>query len=216
VSTQSYAVLLLQPGYDTIDYKARHDRRAADAFLKAINHNRHTYSRELDAHNRDEGCDSDLVVFANETGVIALNADLAIDIAIGGSKAKRAASASGKLLAVAYNDQCLVDVFSYYERGELLRFVKEMDGDKRSDVSLVGNLLEEEIQAIREATPDLECDPDELSEFIVNGKAYLVEGFLPMRGAGLEVSKRMIGIELDSLNLELGSVYAKKPWWQFW
>jgi hypothetical protein len=216
VSTQLYAVLVLNPGHDTIDYKGRHDRRAADAFLKAINHNRHIYSRELVAHSRDDGRDSDLVVFANETGVIALNADLAMDISIGGSKAKRAASGAGKLLAVAYNDQCLVDVFSYYEHGELLRFVKEMDGDKRSDVSSAGSLLEEEIQAILEATPDIECDPDEMSQFVVNGKQYLVEGFLPMRGAGLEVSKRIIGLELDSLNLELGSVYAKKPWWQFW
>jgi len=211
MSLKYYAIIAVKEGYERFDCALGHERSYAETFLRSIGHTRHSYLRE---EVPSRWADSDLVICANKSGVLAQGFSLALHMAVGGKKAERAAAANSKLLALAYNDQCLIDAFSYYEGRTLLRRVIEMDDYDRADVVMEGALLPEEIAAIVASSPDLEAEPDLLTEFVIDAKTYVVEGFTPMRGCSLEVAKRL-GVDLDSMP-EQASFYSAKPWWQRW
>ncbi|MFT3736119.1 MAG: hypothetical protein QM776_14045 [Rhodocyclaceae bacterium] len=223
MSDRIHAVLLLNRGYEKIDLARGHDRVAADAFVQAAGLARHVHSHEYERQQKSgrhaRGKYSDLKVFANDSGAIVWGLDFAFDIVLAGKKAKHVATLGSKLLGVVYNNQVLEDAFSYYEDGILKRRVSQFDGDDRADVVLEGELLAEEIEALLRSEPDPDCDPEDLSEFVANGKTCIVEGYVPLHGCGLDVSKRMLdagGGELLFLNPDKASIYTAKPWWKRW
>jgi hypothetical protein len=211
MSSKYYAIISIRKGHERLDVTQRHDPASAKDFLRMIGHSRHAYAGEI-APSR--WTDSDLVIFANDSGVLAQGFGLALDMAVGSSKSDRAARENVRVLALAYNDQCLIDAFSYYEHGVLVRRVIEMDGDERSDVVMEGDLLPEEIDAIVRSAAEADLESDRRSEFMVDGKTYAIEGFVPLRGCSLEIAKRL-GVDLDSMPAE-SSLYAAKPWWKRW
>ncbi len=211
MSLKYYMIIAVKNGHERIDLTQNHDRAYASEFLQTIGHTRHKYRGELVPHR---WTDSDLLIFANNSGVVAQGFSLAIHMALGMKKSQRAAGAYGKLLALAHNDQSLIDAFSYYENGSLTRRVVEMDGNERSDVIMEGNLLPEEINAIVTSHADPETESDQQSEFVVDEKTYVVDGFTPMRGCSLELAKRF-GIDVDWLPPS-ASFYNAKPWWMRW
>lgn len=216
MSIQVYAVLLLHPGHSRFDPDLGHDRAIADAFLRRVGHGRHVHARDFGPGERVVADDRQLLIQANASGVVVINLGLALDMATNGAKAVRAAAAGPRLLAVAYNDQCLTDFVTYYEDGALRRRISEVDGDRPQDIVLEGELLPEEIEALKSSSPHPDCDPDELTCFEVDGHTYYVEGRLPLYGTGLELARRFLGERLDVFYPRIGSLYEPKPWWKFW
>lgn len=216
MSMKIYAMVLVKPGHDRFNAALGHDRAAADAFLQAIGHRRHVYRGDFGPDMYLEPDLDDLVIQANASGVVAFNIDLALDLSLGGRKAERAAALGPRLLATAYNDQCLTDYVSYYEDGALRRRIADSDGFDAVQVVLEGGLLPEEVEALRESSPHPDCEPDELTGFEVDGHTYYVEGRLPLYGAGLAVSRRFVDEGFENSYPRVGSLYAPKPWWKFW
>lgn len=214
MSSKFYAILAVNLHCDELDLKLPHNIDSAKDFLKLINHSRHSYSHEL--INEQGATSSDLQVFSNSSGTIAFNYDLAFKFSMASSQVNKAAVNFSKLLAIAYNDQCLVDSFSYYEGGHLLRHVCEMDGFEREDVSFKGELLSEEVEYVISSKIDPLCDPDELTQLEIDGQIFNVEGWIPMRGAGFEVAKRLIDIDPLDIHFTESSLFEAKPWWKRW
>jgi hypothetical protein len=214
MSTQIYAVLLVKPGHARFDPALGHSRADADDFLARIGHGRHVHGREFGPDEYLAPRAEQLVIQANASGLVAFNLGLGLDMATNGARAKRAAAAGPRLLAVAYNDQVLTDFLTYYEDGVLRRHVMEVDGNE--DITLEGELLPEEIDALRASSPHPDCEPEDLTGFEVDGTTYYVEGRLPLYGAGLELARRFLGQRLDEFFPRQGSLYEPKPWWKFW
>lgn len=208
-----YGVFAVSKNYDRIDLNLPHDAETAKNFIRLLG-GRYSYSRET---INEKGVDqSDLLVFANKTGAILFNQDLAIRLAYPGNAADSAAKHFEKFLAINFYDGCLVDVFSYYENGQLRRHVKEMDGDDQDDIRLEGEMLAEEIAYVKSMNSESYSDSDYFSQYEIDGKIYIVEGWVPMTGAGLEVAKRFVDVDPFNIGFANSSVFAAKPWWKRW
>ena len=129
-----------------------------------------------------------------------------------------------KLLATAYYTACTVDAFSYYENGALIRHVCHFDGIEKVDK--IGELLKEEKDYILEESKNFdpiehqECldndDYIDISEYIIDGKSYTIEGLLPLGGGGTDIESRFFSDDKCSYDAPNYSIFSKKPWWKRW
>ncbi len=207
MSTKVYVVLAVNKGYEKIDLTLGHSKDEAFKFLKNIGDTRHAYQSEKSDSSSGSEC---LFIFANKTGVCAFSDNLAIDMALCDKKARIAAVEYGKVLSIAFNDQCWFNVFSLYENSQLVRHVSEMDGDEPGDSVSKGAFLEEEIEAIKNAETIKEDEHGK--EYVIDGVSYQVDLSL----TGLEVAPRFIDEEICFLYLDQGSIFKRKPWWKRW
>lgn len=178
------------PGHTHIDLDVPHEPEMAQAFLGAIQHKRHTYIGEGNFSNLTEF--PNLTIFSNNTGLIAFNSQLPLEIALQHKKAILASKAFEKLLACSYNDQCLYDAFSYYESGELIRRIYQADEIAEKEVINIGALLPEEIELLESYDSELECGYGDVHEFEHDGIVYRYEGFVPVTGVGLDLTSRFL------------------------
>ena len=215
MSDKFNAAIALAGNTGFLDFTEENDLELAKCAMSRFGYSRYEYSRETDDVYRLEK--NEIAVFATKAGLLSLSYDFAEDIAFNGNRAKLVASKYARVIGVIYNDQCLVDVMSYFENGKLIRRVCDMDGYDKDDVISEGELLDEEKVSLRNETPDPEYPIDELSHYEFDGKTYSAEGNLPMLGVGLAVAKRFLGTHpLDIWDVPRSSVFVRKPWWQRW